>query len=142
MSDASDAEKRPPEDGPWAIKLMPGRERQMALDAAKRAKLPMGEWLARAIRREVEAERAAENGTGYDVLAPARGDGRGIKTVDPLQPLSLDELGQAVEIAKAIAELSGKKPARHLLTAMRHVLAERLGAPVPAKGLTKSSTVP
>lgn len=123
-SDGPAAEQRAlPEDGPWAIKLMAGVDRQAALDAAKRARVPVGEWLGRAIRAYIDSERAESS--GYDVFSP----GQQLALSAPHVPLTVGEIGQAVEIANRIADLRGAplKPRSRLLTAASRALAEHLG---------------
>jgi hypothetical protein len=51
-------------DKTWAVREMPAAERTMALEAAKRARQPMGLWLAGAIRAYVAQERGDGGGRG------------------------------------------------------------------------------
>lgn len=129
MSDAAVVESTPPsdsttpEDGPWAIKFMPGREREMALKAAKRARRNVGEWLAEAIRAHVESER--DESAVYDVFPP----GQEVATIGPaadITPLSVEQIGQAVDIALKIASVTETKPPVRLLNAARRALAVRI----------------
>jgi hypothetical protein len=127
MSDTeSDPLPRPiPEDGPWGLKHIAGSDRQLATDAAKRAKLTIGEWLGEAIRAKVEDERAdyAGDTEGYTVLAPGQ-----TLLPAPDSGLSVREIGEAVEIAQRIAILRQReRTPRAMLLAAQRLLAGRLG---------------
>jgi hypothetical protein len=49
---------------PWSIKGISADGRAAARDAAKRAGMPLGAWLARAIREVAEAEARERGDTG------------------------------------------------------------------------------
>jgi hypothetical protein len=112
----------PPEDGPWAIKLISGAARQMAVDAAKRQRRTVGEWLAEAIRAHVESERESRD---YDLFPP--GQALATTAASPLPPLSVHDIGEAIDIASRIAALQGRdKPPQRLLAAAQRALRNRI----------------
>lgn len=120
-------------DGPWAVKFVAGPYKQMAIEAAERAKLPVGEWLARAITREVEAERESQPGHGprYDILAP--GQHGAVRIMDAGPPLSLEELASAIEITARLRELTAAdKLTEREANDLRRKLRQRIGLP-PAR---------
>jgi hypothetical protein len=41
---------------PWSIRGVPPEERNAAVEAAKRSDVPVGDWVARAIRTAIQAE--------------------------------------------------------------------------------------
>jgi hypothetical protein len=59
----------PDEVKPWTIKNVPPEERNAAISAAGRANLNIGEWLARAIRTQVQVDRNEERAPAV-VAAP------------------------------------------------------------------------
>jgi hypothetical protein len=114
------------EDGPWAQKFMQGSDKKLAFDAARRAGRTIGEWLGEAIREKVAAER--EDITG-EVLAPdGSSDGALIRLPHHGEPLSIADIGQAVDVAKKIAELRGKPlaPNSAVLIEAQRALRRRL----------------
>lgn len=95
------------EDGPWAQKWVSGEHKRLAFEAAKRAEVDVGIWLGEAIaekvrreRESAEAESAGESKV-VDVFPPRS---RAVAMIDPMAPLSVDELAQAYELAKRMAE--------------------------------------
>lgn len=120
----SDPPRAIPQDGPWGLKFISGTDRQMATEAAKRAKMTIGEWLGEAIRAKVADERDADfsgDTPGYTVLAPGQ-------VADPAPgALSVREIGEAVDIAQKIAILRQReRPPRAMLLAAQRLLAGRL----------------
>jgi len=79
---------------PWSIKLMPMEERNAALAAAKRRKMPVGEWLALAIRTQIQTER---NGNKLPAKISRRTIGEG---------LTLGEVERLVSMARDVAGAS------------------------------------
>jgi hypothetical protein len=61
-------------DRTWAVREMPTAERTMALEAAKRAKLSVGLWLAQAIRAYIAQERDGTEGQGTVMAMPSPQD--------------------------------------------------------------------
>jgi hypothetical protein len=113
-------------DGPWGIKWMGGRDRQMARDAAKRAKQTIGEWLGEAIRAYVESERI--DADIYTVLPPG---GQGlIESAQNVPPLSIEDIGRVLQYTEQIARLREQKPSPRLLAGVRRLLALRLDAAI------------
>ena len=53
---------------PWSVKGISAEERDLAKQAARRAGVPIGQWLSRQIREAAESERAGR--------PPVQGDGR------------------------------------------------------------------
>jgi hypothetical protein len=81
--------------GPWSIKLMANEDRNAALQAAKRGKISVGEWLGLAIRTRIEFERGEH--------LPAVVD-------PPPPPASLDDIERMITMAKMLAEVAQKPP--------------------------------
>jgi hypothetical protein len=108
-----------PEDGPWGFKRFPAMEREMAIKAAKRRKVTVPDLVAEAIRKLVESERE-EAGGAYDVFPPGQAL---VTTGDEPQreqnPLSIAEIGQAVDIALRIAQAVETAPRRALALRLR-----------------------
>ena len=63
---------------PWSVKGIAAEERELAKQAARRAGVPIGQWLSRHIREAAEEERGSRAGVG----ACAPGGWRG---PDPVQ---------------------------------------------------------
>jgi hypothetical protein len=59
---------------PWSIKGVGAEARAAAKEAARRAGLPLGAWLARAIREVAREEAAERSMPGQDDLAPGGTD--------------------------------------------------------------------
>ena len=111
------------EDGPWGFKRFPIMERDMAIKAAKRAKMTISDWVAEAIRAHVESER--DESRGLAVFPPSASE------VVPYQgqaPLNVCDIGQAVQIAERIATLRGRPVPVRLLSGAMRALAERIKA--------------
>jgi hypothetical protein len=126
--EAAPAAKSQFEDGPWAVKLVAGSDKKLAFDAAKRRRITIGDWLGEAIRAYVASERDDER---FDIMAPGQTRGQtagGVALLEQPPPLSIEDVGRAVEIAKEIARLRGKQlpPNAKLLVGAQRVLMRRL----------------
>lgn len=129
MSDdtlSAESTAEPEEDPPWAFKRFPMMEREMAIKAARRRKMTVPDYVAEAIRAHIESERD-ETGV-FDVFPP----GREIATTNghapETPPLTVEQIGEAVDIMFKIAERTGQKlTARNpLLKSVRSALAVRM----------------
>jgi hypothetical protein len=107
-----------PDDGPWGIKWIAGRDRHVASLAAKRAKQTIGEWLGEAIRAYVEEERA-----DYTLIPPRQAL---IEQETIAPPLSVEDIGRVLDYAERIAAIRGRKPSRRLLAGVDRILVARL----------------
>lgn len=87
-SDASDAVK------PWTIKAVPPEERNAAIAAAKRAGVPIGAWLSRAIRGHIAAERGQ----------------RGLAVRQPDPRPALADVERLLAAAEKLSAISGEPP--------------------------------
>lgn len=100
----------------WVIRNVNMADRDAANLAAKRAKATLAEWLGRAIRHYVEAERQGFPRYVNDTeMLPALLD-------TPTQPIDvpmLQELAQVVLIARQIHDMRGAPPQRLLGTVTR-----------------------
>lgn len=124
MSETNEVTSAPGDDdidGPWAIKVMPAPERKMALAAAKRLKMPVGQYLALAIRTQHDKEREGAS-TGFDVLAPD-----GVRMIDPVGPPSIEDFGRALDCAERLAQQRGQRLSNDLTEAMVKRLGELIG---------------
>lgn len=112
-------------DRKWTIVDMPFPERLLAKEAAKRANVNQAEWLARAIRREVLAEREAADGAPLlgDVMSPGVS---GMTLVDPLH-LSLAEKREALALAEHVAAQRGMRLADRVYQELGRDAVARLG---------------
>lgn len=81
---------------PWTIKGIAPEERNAAIAAAKRAKLPLGPWLSRAIRAHIKAERDTRG-----VPAP-------VAQPDPRRDLA--DVERLLAAAEKLANISGEPP--------------------------------
>jgi hypothetical protein len=123
------------EDGPWGVKWIAGSDRAMALAAAKRARLTMGEWLGAAIRAYVESERGESS--VFEVFPPSRAgpvgeQGARETAVTPFgSTLSIAEIGEAVRIATEIAQLRQRGLPRAFLTQAQRLLNGHLRGAMP-----------
>jgi hypothetical protein len=113
-------------DGPFAVKFMLAHHKRLLAAARKRTHQTAGEWLGEAIEEKVQREREPN---ALTVLPPERPGRSDIAVLDPLPPLSIDEVGRAVEIAQAIAKLRGRPlpPNAKVLIGAQRVLTRRLG---------------
>lgn len=105
---------------PWAVRNMDKASRLMAAEAARRAGMPLAEWLRRAIRAYVAAERE-EDALEGEVMPPGQ-----IVMLESPGTLSIAELGRAIEIAARIAELRGKAVPRAVTARASRILHARL----------------
>lgn len=119
MSDATTPPDDDDIDGPWAIKVMPARERKMALAAAKRLKMPMGQYLALAIRTQHDKEHEAP---GVAVMPPGR-----MRQIDGIDPPSIEDFERALDCAERLAQLRGQRLSNGLTEAMVNRLGELIG---------------
>src|ERR687885_2443604 len=60
MSEALEREENTAQVKPWTVKGIPPEERNAAIAAAEREGLTIGEWLTRAIRLQVQADRKSD----------------------------------------------------------------------------------
>lgn len=116
------------EDGPFAVKHMLGSHKRALLAAAKRQKMTVGEWLGRAIDREIAAEHESRESPRespvYDVfpLSPR------VAAIDPQPPPSVEDLARIVELAVRVAALRGRPVSRRIVGRVNALLVERLPA--------------
>jgi hypothetical protein len=111
---------------------MPVAERQAAIDAASRQDRSNGEWLAAAIRTQLQLE-AGE-------LAPAERE----EVVRPnVAHVALSDLEAAWRFCAAVAQGGGKPMPRDIQRAMWAQVRERLGvAPPPRWGAVRQIVAP
>jgi hypothetical protein len=110
----------------WTIKAMPIAERQAAAQAAQRQDRSQGEWLAMAIRTQLQLESGALAPTNGAVLPPD------IPVRPAVTPLDLAGLEALARICATVAGAPVPRSVSRLM--WRHV-RERLTG-----GLTKSLT--
>ena len=112
----------------WHVRGCSPAARDLALDAARRADISLGEWLERAIRAFVNAERE----TGFPVAEVMIDQDVTPGEVEALEPqpgreLTIAEIGQVIAIAAKIKELRGGKAPTRLIASAARVLLERCG---------------
>jgi hypothetical protein len=107
---------------PWTIKGIPPEARNAAIAAAGREKQPIGEWLARAIRAQVQSDRQADR-------APV--------PIQPSDPATgLDTIERMIAMARSLAEASGAPPPKQVQRLAYGLLRDRLQG---MRGPTKRS---
>lgn len=97
MSETNDAGDGAERVQPWTVKGIGPEERNAAIAAAKREGMTIGEWLTRAIRSQVQADRQADRSPVL-VEEPVRP--RGDRQSD------LSDLERMIALAKQIAEVN------------------------------------
>lgn len=108
---------------PWTIKGIPAEARNAAIAAAERERQTLGEWMARAIRTQIQSDRQRDR-------APT--------LVGP-EPILLADLGEIERLIAATAELaqaSGEPPPKAITRAAYGLLRSRIKA---STGPTKPS---
>jgi hypothetical protein len=119
MSDEASDDTTIPADGSWGIKWMPGYERMCALKAAKRSGLSVGQWLAQAIRTQIEKEREVQ--PGFDVVST------GVRVIDRAPPPNIEDFGRAIDIAERLVALRGERLSNAVTERLVTRLAELVG---------------
>jgi hypothetical protein len=106
---------------PWTIKGVPPEERNAAIYAAGRNNMNMGEWIARAIRTQVQLDREAQRSPArVDAVAPA-----------PAQPASppvdFTEISRIACLVRLACECSKDgKPPRSVSRLVNKMIRDRL----------------
>lgn len=126
--------KRDFRDGPWAQKKMAGSDKKLATEAAERAHMTLPQWLALAIREKVARERGAL-GLAHEgeVLPPDASPGAASRSaltlIETPPPLSMNEVGLAIEYAFRLMQVRGlKHPPKAITAAAQRVIEARLKA--------------
>jgi hypothetical protein len=118
---------------------MPLAERQAAIDAASRQDRSNGEWLAAAIRTQLQLEAGELAPTGRDeVVRP------NVAQVRPQEAAqALGDLDAVWRFCAAVAQGGGKPMPRDIQRAMWAQVRERLGiAPPPRRGAVRQIVAP
>ena len=119
-------------DPSWHVRSMPLAERQAAIEAATRQDRSNGEWLAAAIRTQLQLE-AGE-------LAPAGRDEVVRPNVAHVAPGDLEAVWR---LCAAVAQGGGKPMPRDIQRAMWAQVRERMGvAPPPRRGAVRQIVAP
>ena len=106
---------------PWTIKNIPEDVRYAASEAAKTAKMPIGEWLSRAIRDAIKNDRNAPRG-----LAVIPGAPEAVPRVDP--EVDLASIERLTKLAAELAVATGEAPPKTVSRAAYSLIRERLAA--------------
>lgn len=119
----SEAKSKTQRDGPFTVKFLQGSDKALILDAAARAKLNIGEWVALAAREKVMRER--EPGSTSGMTASGQDE-----VPIPVLPDS-HELSVAYALLKQIAADEGKPvtPRNRIKAAVKRGLRARLATP-------------
>ncbi len=104
---------------PWTVKGIAPEDRNAAIAAAKRNNMQIGEWLARAIRAQVQADHQASR-------APV--------PVDPAAGQSdLGDIERLVVMVGQIAAATGEPPPKAVSRAAYRVVRDRLAGSLPSR---------
>jgi hypothetical protein len=131
MSAAKTADEKEPvySDGPYSIKWMSAADKLLIWHARRRAGLDAGEWIGRAVRMAVAAERAdamRREGVGPGEIEDGPTGGHTTSSVRMID-LSLDDLAKAWELGKAMgAHTKSGQPPRDIGGAIKDRLAAML----------------
>lgn len=106
---------------PWTIKGIPAEERNAAIAAAKRGKMSIGDWLSRAIRVAVQADR-------QDQRAPAVVADQSDRTGERSDPADLAEVERLVDMVGKLAIATGEPPPEGVSKTAYRLLRRRLTA--------------
>jgi hypothetical protein len=117
----------PHRDPAWTIKSMPVAEREQAAAAAQRQDRSQGEWIAMAIRTQLQLESGALAPSDGAVIPPV------IPVIRPVTPLAVAELETLARVCSLLAEAAGKPVPQSVTRLMWRRVRERLGG-----GMTKS----
>ena len=100
---------------PWTVKGIAPEERNAAIAAADREGMTIGEWLSRAIRTQVQADRQADRApVVVEEAVRPKADGE----------VDLSDLERMIALAKQIAEVN-KAPIPTGITKATHGLLRR-----------------
>jgi hypothetical protein len=100
-------------DKPWTIKAIPTEDRNAAIAAAGREGQTIGEWISRAIRAKIQADRQADR-------APVPLGGA---TVGPSAPeVDLSSLERMVALAGQVHAMTGRPPGRGVVGPINRLL--------------------
>ena len=111
---------------PWTVKGVPPEARNAAIAAAKRNKLPIGDWLVRSIRAQVQAEHQGQR-------APAVMADQSAERSDPAADLAAVE--RLVAMVSQLATATGEAPPEAVSRTAYRLLRRRLA--VAAASQTK-----
>src|SRR3954466_13112420 len=99
MSETIEADDTTDRVKPWTIKGIAPEERNAAIAAAEREGLTIGEWLARAIRTQVQADHRSDRlPVVTEIPASVKAD----------RQLDLADLEQMIDLAQKIASANGQ----------------------------------
>ena len=104
---------------PWTVKGIPPEERNVAIAAAEREGLTIGEWLTRAIRTQVQADHRSDRlPIALDPPASSASD----------RQSDLADLERVVELAKTLASANGEPIPSGITRATYSLMREHLKA--------------
>jgi len=106
---------------PWTVKGIAPEERNAAIAASERAGMTIGQWLTRAIRTQVQADRESYNQESHVPVVVGNGLLREADTdrIGTDRRSDLEDLERMIALARQIAE-ANKSPIPRSITRATH----------------------
>jgi hypothetical protein len=107
---------------PWTIKNIAPEERNAAIEAAQRARLPLGAWMSRAIRTQIKEDLSASRAPVVVSASPPA----------PVAPAiaapgtTIIELDEMASLAERVSRMSGKPVPRAITRSLLRHIRSRL----------------
>jgi hypothetical protein len=119
----------------WVVRNVDEADRHAAVAAAERADMTTAEWLGLAIREKLAREHTPL-GEGEIVTDDEADDhapaDRRLVLLEPMTPISIEDIGRVVAIAEKLAALAGGKAriSRRIAAQVTRLLLARLTSPM------------
>src|SRR5690242_8737303 len=119
MSETDEASETTDRVKPWTVKGIAPEERNAAIAAADREGVTIGEWLSRAIRTQVQADRQSDRAP-----VPLGNAGRPVSD----RQSDLSDVERMIALARQIAEANSSPIPRSITRATHAIMREHLRA--------------
>jgi hypothetical protein len=107
---------------PWTIKNIAPEERNAAIEAAQRARLPLGAWMSRAIRTQIKEDLNASRAPVVVSASPPAPVAPAIAAPDT----TIIELDEMASLAERVSRMSGKPVPRAITRSLLRHIRSRL----------------
>jgi hypothetical protein len=118
----------------WVVRNVDEADRHAAVAAAERADMTTAEWLGLAIREKLAREHTplGEGEIVTDDEDDHASADRRLVLLEPMTPISIEDIGRVVAIAEKLAALAGGKAriSRRIAAQVTRLLLARLTSPM------------
>jgi hypothetical protein len=107
---------------PWTIKNIAPEERNAAIEAAQRARLPLGAWMSRAIRTQIKEDLNASRAPVVVSASPPAP----VAPATAAPDTTIIELDEMASLAERVSRMSGKPVPRAITRSLLRHIRSRL----------------